>query len=72
MQFYLDGSELLFDENHQTIWIKRPDGTVECRGDPPDRLMFEERFWDTGLTQPEYSKKTRKKIDRVLRVWGLL
>jgi hypothetical protein len=66
-----DGTELLFDRSYTAIWIKHPDGSVKRTAGYPDNLVHEELFWCDGPTQPERSWKARRKLDCILREWGL-
>jgi len=66
-----DGTEVLFDRSYCGIWIKHPDGSVERTADYPDNVVHQELFWCDGPTQPERSWKTQRKLDRLLREWGV-
>jgi hypothetical protein len=67
-----DGREVLFDRGYCPLYSKRPGEPAEIAepNDYPDGAKTE-HFWLDGRTQPERSWKTRQKLDRLLREWGV-
>ena len=68
-----DGREVLFDRGYSPIYSRRPGQPTEL-ADPEefvDGIVKSEHYWLDGRTQPEYSAATRRKLDRILREWGI-
>jgi hypothetical protein len=66
------GDRVLFNRSYEPLWIKHPDGSVE-RADPNAWIknIAEERHFWFDWEHPARSAATRRKLDRLLREWGL-
>ena len=68
-----DGREVLFDRSYCPIYSRRPGERAEL-ADPdefvPD-IVKEQHFWVDGRQQPERSHATRRKLDKILKSWGV-
>jgi hypothetical protein len=68
-----DGCEVLFDRGYCPIYSRRPREPAKV-ADPHefvDDTVKSEHYWLDGRTQPERSWKTQRKLDQLLREWGV-
>jgi hypothetical protein len=67
-----NGDQVLFNRGYAPLWIKHKDGSVE-RADPRawiNGIVKQRHFW-FDWEHPNRCQKTRKKLDKILKTWGV-